>query len=549
MSEEPYVLRQGAVAELRHDLRTPLNHIIGYGEMLLEDVEGGPRAGLAPHLQCILDNAQRLLGYVNDFLAPAKIEAGTVDVEHLPPELAVPLDGIIAATETLGTIVAAEGNKDLLPDVARISSAAEQLRELIKHGAPLRPAPRTALTPLQANTATPREVPGHADHSAILVVDDNENNREMLSRRLAREGYKQVTVATDGRQALDLLASQRFDLVLLDIMMPEVNGYQVLETLKADPQRRDIPVIMISALDEMESVIRCIELGAEDYLPKPFDATLLRARVGASLEKKALRDQVHEWNTKLEERVQEQVAQLERLGRLKGFFSPQLAESIVNGGGEELLKTHRREVVVVFLDLRGFTAFTDSSEPEEVMGVLGEYHRAVGHLVMAHEGTLERFAGDGLMIFFNDPIKLENPNVNAVKMSLEMQEKFAPLRSAWKKRGYDLDLGIGIAQGYATLGAIGFEGRWDYACIGSVTNLAARLCGEAKGGQILTNQKTLSRIEDAIHLTVENAQLDFTSEETTAHSGDATQAEPLGEVMLKGIAQPVPVFNITGVKV
>jgi class 3 adenylate cyclase len=215
---------------------------------------------------------------------------------------------------------------------------------------------------------------------------------------------------------------------------------------------------------------------------------------------------------------------LDRLGRLKGFFSPQLAESIISGGGEELLKTHRREVVVVFLDLRGFTAFTDSSEPEEVMGVLGEYHRVMGQLIMAHEGTLERFAGDGLMIFFNDPIKLENPAANAVKMALEMQQKFVPLRTAWKKRGFELDLGIGIAQGYATLGAIGFEGRWDYACIGSVTNLAARLCSEAKGGQIITNQKTLARIEDV------------------------AQVEPLGDLTLKGVAHPVPAFNVTGFK-
>jgi adenylate cyclase len=360
--------------------------------------------------------------------------------------------------------------------------------------------------------------------AALLVVDDNEDNRYMLARRLKREGYTNLTTANDGRQALELLQSKNFDLVLLDIMMPELNGYQVLEHMKADAELRHLPVIMISAVEDVASVVRCIELGAEDYLPKPFDATLLRARVGASLEKKALRDEVRDWNRKLERRVQEQVAQLDRLGRLKGFFSPQLAESIVNGGGEDLLKTHRREVVVVFLDLRGFTAFTDCSEPEEVMGVLGEYHRVMGQLIMLHEGTLERFAGDAVMIFFNDPIKLENPAANAVKMALEMQEKFVPLRTAWTKRGYHLDLGIGLAQGYATLGAIGFEGRWDYACIGSVTNLAARLCSEAKGGQILTNQKTLARIEDAV------------------------QAEPLGEVTLKGIANPVPVFHVRAFK-
>jgi len=362
------------------------------------------------------------------------------------------------------------------------------------------------------------------DSYALLIVDDNDDNRYTLTRRLQREGYTDLTTANDGRQALELLRSKKFDLMLLDIMMPELNGYQVLEHIKNDVELRHLPVIMISAVGELESVVRCIELGAEDYLPKPFDATLLRARVGASLEKKRLRDEVREWNKKLEERVQEQVAQLGRLGRLKSFFSPQLAESIISGGGEELLKTHRREVVVVFLDLRGFTAFADSSEPEEVMVVLGEYHRVMGRLIMANEGTLERFAGDGLMVFFNDPIRLEHPMANAVKMAIEMQEQFVPLRKAWKTRGYDLDLGIGIAQGDAMLGAIGFEGRWDYACIGSVTNLAARLCGDAKGGQILTHPETLARIEDM------------------------AQAEPLGEVTLKGIAQPVKVFNLTAFK-
>jgi class 3 adenylate cyclase len=305
----------------------------------------------------------------------------------------------------------------------------------------------------------------------------------------------------------------------------------VLEHLKADPWLRNIPVIMISAIEEVASVVRCIELGAEDYLPKPFNPTLLRARVGACLEKKALRDEVAaqaalllEWNRKLEQRVQDQLAHINRLGRLKGFFSPQLAEYIVNGGGEDLLKSHRHEVVVAFLDMRGFTEFTDTSEPEDVMSVLADYHRVLGPLIHAHDGTLERFAGDGMMIFLNDPIRIESPVRNAVRMALQMQEEFLPLRAAWKKRGFDLDLGIGIAQGFATLGAIGFEGRWDYACIGSVTNLASRLCSEAKGGQILTNQKTLAQIEDLVN------------------------AETLGEVTLKGIWHPVPVFNITGFK-
>ena len=363
----------------------------------------------------------------------------------------------------------------------------------------------------------------------VLAVDDTPANLALLVGLLG-EQYR-VKAATSGAKALELASANPPDLILLDIMMPGMSGYQVLECLRGDARLRHIPVIMISAVDEIDSVIRCVELGAEDYLVKPFDKTLLRARIGASLEKKRLRDavlsqaaQLSEWNSKLEQRVQEQVAQLERLGRLKSFFSPHLAELIVSGGAEELLKTHRREVVVAFLDLRGFSAFTDRSEPEEVMDVLGGYHRARGGLVVEHEGTLERFAGDGMMIFFNDPIELENPGANALRMALAMQERFAALRAAWKKRGYELDLAIGVAQGYATLGAVGFEGRWDYACIGGVTNLAARLCSEAKGGQILTNNKTLARLEEHV------------------------EAQPLGEMALKGIAHAVPVFNVTGFK-
>jgi class 3 adenylate cyclase len=357
--------------------------------------------------------------------------------------------------------------------------------------------------------------------AALLVVDDNEDNRYTLTRRLKREGYTNLTTANDGLQALELLRSRKFDLMLLDIMMPELNGYQVLEQIKADPELRHMPVIMISAVNELESVVRCIELGAEDYLPKPFDATLLRARVGASLEKKRLRDEVLDWSRMLEQRVEEQVAQLDRLGRLKGFFSPKLAEYIVSGGGEELLKTHRRDVVVAFLDLRGFTALTDSVAPGEVMSVLSAYHRELGPLVLAHEGTLAHFAGDGIMVFFNDPIEISDPIENAVKMALAIQERFALLRATWKDRGLDLGLGIGIAEGIGTLGVIGFEGRSEYTCIGSVSNHAARLCGEAKDGQILTNQDTLDRIVDRV------------------------RAEPLGELALKGIAHPVKAFNIT----
>jgi class 3 adenylate cyclase len=228
--------------------------------------------------------------------------------------------------------------------------------------------------------------------------------------------------------------------------------------------------------------------------------------------------------TALGHRVQEQLAQLESLGRLKRFFSPQLAELIVAGGAEDPLKTHRREITVAFLDLRGFTAFAEMSEPEEVMGVLREYHAEMGKLILAYEGTLERFAGDGMMIFFNDPVPIPNPEERAIRMALAMRDRVAELIVRWHKRGFELGFGIGIAKGYATIGAIGFEGRWDYGAIGTVTNLAARLCGEAKAGQILIPLRLLGMVEELI------------------------EVEPVGELTLKGFHGPVRSHNVLRLK-
>jgi len=234
----------------------------------------------------------------------------------------------------------------------------------------------------------------------------------------------------------------------------------------------------------------------------------------------AARDQLAELNRTLEERVAEQVGQLERLGRLKRFFSPQLSELILTGNAEDPLKSHRREITVVFLDLRGFTAFAETSEPEEVMGVLREYHAAMGEVILAHEGTLERFTGDGMMIFFNDPVPVPNPHERAVRMAIEMRERVIGLLERWRRRGFTLDFGVGIAHGYATIGAIGFEGRWDYGAIGTVTNLAARLCGEAAPGQILISRRLFGLVEELV------------------------DAEPVGDLMLKGFARPVPTFSV-----
>jgi adenylate cyclase len=361
----------------------------------------------------------------------------------------------------------------------------------------------------------------------ILVVDDVAMNVKLLADLLTVKGYATVTAAS-GAEALAKLASERPDMVLLDVMMPGMSGYEVCQAIRADPAHAMLPVVLVTALDPGKERIKGLEAGADDFLNKPLNQAELLARVKSLLRIKSLYDEVTRqkeelahWNRTLEQRVAESVQQLERVGRLKRFFSPQLAEAILAGGADDPLKSHRREITVVFLDLRGFTAFTETADPEEVMGVLREYHAAMGRLVLEHEGTLERFSGDGMMIFFNDPVIVADPAVRATRMALEMQREMAELSAGWHKRGYDLQMGVGIAQGFATIGGIGFSGRIDYGAIGTVTNLAARLCGEARGGEVLLSQRV-------------NAALD----------GAGLRTEVAGELALKGFARPVPAYRL-----
>jgi len=514
------VTDSSARAQLRHDLRTPLNHIIGYAEMLLEDAGGSADDDLAAGLRGILDDARLLLRRINERLAPGGRDATTVDLAAAAAELTDPLQRIRVTCDTLAGAARRQGPSQAADDLGRIAEAGARLAALID-GEGARPGAAATGAPGKPDAA----------RAVILVVDDDAGNRDVLWRRLSREGYE-VRTAADGEAALALLlggSGSPVDLALLDVRMPGMDGYELLRRMKADAALRNIPVLMISALDQVESVVRCIELGAEDYLPKPFEPVLLRARIGACLEKKRLRDQdvrrereLAEWNQTLERRVSEQVAQLEQLSRLKRFFSPQLAELIVAGGAEDPLRSHRREITVVFLDLRGFTAFAETAEPEELMGLLAEYHGEMGRLILAHEGTLERFTGDGMMVFFNDPVPVPDPAARATRMAIAMRDRVAALAAGWRRRGYDLAVGIGIAQGYATLGAIGFEGRLDYGAIGTVTNLAARLCAEAAGGQVLVSQRVAAAVEGL------------------------AAVEAVGLLTLKGFARPVPAFAVGG---
>jgi len=364
----------------------------------------------------------------------------------------------------------------------------------------------------------------------VLIADDNPANVRILSMRLAADGYDVVT-ARDGEEALAVARESQPDLILLDVMMPKLDGITVCRRLKEAQETSFTPIILVTAMTEPKDIVAGLEAGADEYLTKPVDHAALSARVRSMLRIKALHDtvtaqadEIARWNATLERRVAEQVGQLEQMSRLKRFFSPPLADAILAGGATDPLRPHRREISVVFLDLRGFTAFAEISEPEEVSEVLGAYHKEVGRIIQAHEGTLERFTGDGMMIFFNVPVPVQNPEERAVRMAEAMRARVRGLAAEWRRRGYDLDLSMGIAKGYATIGAIGFEGRQDYAAIGSVTNLAFRLCTEAAGDQIL--------ISLGIHAAV----------------ADLVNVKEVGPLQLKGFRRPVPAYEIVDLK-
>jgi adenylate cyclase len=367
------------------------------------------------------------------------------------------------------------------------------------------------------------------------VVDDNPTNLEVLRVRLNAQGYEVMT-AVDGEDALARTRELEPDLVLLDVMMPKLDGISVLKELKRDAALRFIPVILVTAKADTRDVVNGLEAGGDDYLTKPFEQAALVARVRSLLRIKDLHDtvqsqaaqlkeqteQLSSWNRTLEDRVSTQIAELERIGRLQRFLAPQVAQMIASSDtSDSLLASHRREVTVLFCDLRGFTAFTEASEPEEVMAVLREYHEAMGELIFRYEGTLERFLGDGIMIVFNDPIPCEDHTERAVRLALAMREQVEKLAKQWARKGHTLGFGIGIASGYATLGQVGFEHRREYTAIGSVINLASRLCDEAKSGQIVISQRVFGAVEQWVG------------------------ASHVGQLSLKGFNRPIDAYEVT----
>ena len=363
----------------------------------------------------------------------------------------------------------------------------------------------------------------------LLVVDDVPANLRLLEAVLAPRGYEVVT-APDGFAALELVESERPDLILLDVMMPGLDGYTVCRRLRANEETAVLPVIMVTS-SAAEEKTRAIEAGADDFIPKPFDQEELLTRVRSLLRIKHYHDTIKaqtaelaELNRTLEERVRAQVDELERLKQLRRFLSPQLADAVVSSGDSSTLRSHRRQVAMFFADIRGWTRFADAAEPEELMQVLREFHETIGRLVKRFDATVGFLQGDGVQLFFNDPVEVPDSALRTARLGCALREEMRQLIPLWRKRGYELDFGAGAALGYATCGEVGFEGRSDYAAIGSVTNLASRLADEAAGGQVLLAQRLYAEIEDDV------------------------EVEPAGEFSLEGFGRPLTAFNVLAVR-
>jgi class 3 adenylate cyclase/CheY-like chemotaxis protein len=364
----------------------------------------------------------------------------------------------------------------------------------------------------------------------ILIADDNAANVDILQARLSIKGYAIIT-ASDGQEALMSAQQNLPDLILLDIMMPKLDGIEVTRRLKTDAALPFMPVILVTARSDVKDIVAGLDAGADDYLTKPVDHSALLARVRSMLRIKALhdtveaqREELRSLNTGLERRVAEQVTELQRMAILRRFLAPNLAKMIVTSGDETILASHRREIVVLFCDLRGFTAFSETAEPEEVTTLLQAYHNAVGPLIHRYEGTLMHFVGDGLMVLFNDPFPCPDPAIRAVSLAIEMRRGVTALASEWRRRGHEIGFGVGIAQGYATLGRVGFEDHIEYTAMGTVTNLAARLCEAACDGQVFISQRVAAGVEKAASL------------------------EEIGELPLKGLTKPGIVYQVVGIR-
>jgi len=525
------------LSKIRHDLRTPINHILGYCEMLQED-ETLPEE-FAPDLAKIHAGGKQLLALIAEYFDEETFETKRGDVQRLCHDLRTPVNQIIGYCEILQEDAEEMGRKKYLPDLRKIRDAAASWLGLMEEhllptglgadpGAKLPPELADArILPPGITFQSPVALTSPRSHPAqgrLLVVDDDESNRDMLSRRLQHDGYT-VQVAANGVDALRLLRSSAFDLVLLDLIMSGLDGYQVLLKMKHDPAMREIPVIMLSALDQESGIARCIEQGAEDYVAKPFSPVFLRARIEASLEKKRLRDLDRLRLVELG-RAHELVRRA--FGR---YVSEEVATSILQSpeglelGGEE------REVTILMSDLRGFTALIARQAPQDVIAFLNLYLEAMVEVISRYGGTVDEIIGDAILVIFGAPLACEDHAAKAVACGLAMQLAMTDVNQRLTAKGAaELEMGIGINTGRVIVGNIGSLRRTKYAAVGANVNLAGRIESFTTGGQLLISESTREAIKSPLRL---EAQF-------SVEPKGATRSLQLHEV--SGIGEP---FNLS----
>ncbi len=536
---------QALWSHLRHELRTPLNAIIGYSEMLLEDAEDDSLADLASDLNQVLSAGRQLLTIVNDLLDAQRLASGDVAfnlealIVNLDYQARTPLNGVIGYSEILLENVAEQGRAEVTADLQKIRAAGKlflarlnNIVDFAKVDAGIQTAPEASdQSPLIDSVMTSlRELAQQSaaatggETGSLLVVDDNEINRDLLSRYLGRLGHR-VQAAPDGRRALEMIDTGAFDTVLLDIMMPELNGYQVLQHLKDSPNWRDLPVIMISALDEMDSVVRCIELGAADYLSKPFNPVLLKARVGACLEKKRLSDlekaqkkQLQELNAALE--VRNRFIR-QTFGR---YLSDEIVETILEKPEGLKIGGEKRQATVLMADLRGFTSLSERLPAEDVVSMVNIYLETMTEIILKYQGTIEEFIGDGILVVFGAPLQRPDDAQRGVACAVDMQLAMATVNDRNRQAGYpEVALGIGVNTGKMVVGNIGSKKRMKYGVVGRHVNLTSRIESYTVGGQI------------------------FISEGTLKECGSIVRIDSAMQVMPKGVKEPLTIYEVGGI--
>jgi class 3 adenylate cyclase len=498
--------RAALLAHIRHELSSPINAIIGYSEMLIESLAGGGASEFRADLEKILSAGQQLRTRVGDLLHPARTDTPDLDLDsfgaHVRHELRTPINAVIGYSEMLIEDADGPEHAELVADLQKTQAAARQLLELIEdivrfsdleaNSASLRPAD-AGVSSMIANLVSTIHALDDAHvrpaerGGLVLVVDDSVTNRDILARRLGREGYE-VECAADGARALEAVAARRFDLVLLDIMMPGINGYQVLERLKATPELRHIPVIMISALDEIDSIVRCIEMGAEDYLPKPFNPVILRARVEASMEKKRLRDREQAYLAELR-------AEREKSERLLLNILPSaIAERLKEDQG--IIAESFAEATILFADVVGFTQMSARISPVELVYLLNEIFSSFDELATRHGLEKIKTIGDAYMVASGLPERRADHAEAMAELALDMQDALASFNRA---RGAALDIRTGINTGPVVAGIIGTS-KFIYDLWGDAVNTASRMESHSTPGRIQVTAATYERLEHAYHL-------------------------------------------------